>query len=562
MKKVFDDNDAELLETIILQRRDVRGNNFLHDPVSDAIIDKILFAAYNAPSVGFSQPWEFVIIKDKQTKERIRNSFTEENNRASGLFQGDKSEKYKQLKLEGIQEAPVNIAVFYKPSPTPVLGQNTMKEVGLYSVICAVQNMWLMARALNVGIGWVSILDPEKVKIILNAPQENQLVAYLCVGYVKEFLEKPELEILKWEKRKVTKEIIIKEKYKKRPIKKFTITPVSKKLKKKLQHTIDFKTKPLGALGMLEEIALQIGLIQNTLSPSLDKPHIVVFAGDHGIAKDGVSAYPQEVTFQMVMNFLAGGAAINVFCKQNNIAIRVVDAGVNYAFPKNERLINAKVGMGTASFLTGPAMSREELALCFEKGAKIVKDIFDSGCNVIGFGEMGIGNTASASVLMSKICRLPIEECVGKGTGIDDKGVKKKISLLKNSIANNKISDDPYEILATFGGFEIAQICAGMLQAAEKKMLILVDGFIATAAFLVAHSIHPAILDYTIFCHQSDENGHAKMLRFLGASPVMSLHMRLGEGTGAAVSYPIIQSAVNFLNEMASFESAGVSNKE
>jgi len=345
-------------------------------------------------------------------------------------------------------------------------------------------------------------------------------------------------------------------------MKKYNILTVSEKLKKDLQHKIDYKTKPLGALGRLEEIALRIGLIQNTLSPKLTNPYIVVFAGDHGIAKEGVSAYPQEVTFQMVMNFLSGGAAINVFCKQNNIKIEVVDAGVNYKFPKNTRLIDAKVGMGTKSFLSGKAMTVKETNQCIELGSKIVNEIHKKGCNIIGFGEMGIGNTASASALMSVICKLDIEDCVGKGTGLAEEGVKNKIEILKKAIGNNNKTNDPFESLSTFGGYEIAQMCGAFLQAAENKMVILVDGFIATSAFLIAFKMNPKILDFAFFCHQSDEQGHSKMLNFLGAEPILKLGMRLGEGTGAAVCLPIIESAVNFLNEMASFESAGVSNKE
>ena len=207
-------------------------------------------------------------------------------------------------------------------------------------------------------------------------------------------------------------------------------------------------------------------------------------------------------------------------------------------------------------------MSKVELDQCLNKGSEVVNSIANKGCNVIGFGEMGIGNTASASVLMSVFSGIPIEDCVGRGTGLDDKGLKKKISLLKKAISNNKVSTDPYTILATFGGFEIAQMCGAMLQAAENKMLILIDGFIATSAFLCAYKMHSAIIDYVIFSHQSDESGHVKMLNYLQAEPLLKLSMRLGEGTGAAVTYPIIQSAVNFLNEMASFESAGVSNKD
>jgi nicotinate-nucleotide--dimethylbenzimidazole phosphoribosyltransferase len=342
----------------------------------------------------------------------------------------------------------------------------------------------------------------------------------------------------------------------------FHIEPISKKLETNLKHKIDFKTKPLGALGQLEKIALQIGLIQYTLSPELKNPHIVVFAGDHGITHEGVSAYPQEVTFQMVMNFLNGGAAINVFCKQNNIKIKVVDAGVNYEFPKGLNVIDAKMGMGTKSFLTATAMSLEEAQKCIDKGSAIVNEIFRSGCNVIGFGEMGIGNTSSASALMSIVCKLPVELCVGRGTGLDDEGVQNKINIIQRAITNNAKSDTPLKTLATFGGFEIAQMCGAMLQAAENKMIVLVDGFISTSAFLIAYQINPAILDYAIFCHQSDEQGHARMLQYLKVQPLLNLNMRLGEGTGAAICYPLIQSAVNFLNEMASFESAGVSNKE
>jgi nicotinate-nucleotide--dimethylbenzimidazole phosphoribosyltransferase len=288
-----------------------------------------------------------------------------------------------------------------------------------------------------------------------------------------------------------------------------------------------------------------------------------VFAGDHGIANDGVSSYPQEVTYQMCMNFLGGGGAINVFCRQNNIAIKIVDAGVNYKFPDDLPIVNAKVGMGTNSFLRGPAMSASQLQSCFEKGSAVVAGIYKkTGSNVIGFGEMGIGNTSSASAIMSALCNIPVAECVGKGAGLDQTGLQKKIDILKKALRRNKKTNTVYDILAEYGGFEIVQMCAAMLQAAERKMLILVDGFIATSAFLAAQAICPPVIDYALFCHVSDEAGHAKMLKYLGVKPLLQLSLRLGEGTGCAIGYPIVLSSVNFLNEMASFESAGVSNKE
>lgn len=329
-----------------------------------------------------------------------------------------------------------------------------------------------------------------------------------------------------------------------------------------LQHKIDFKTKPIGSLGSLEKLALQIGLVQNTVTPELSNKTIVVFAGDHGIAKNGVSAYPQEVTFQMVMNFLQGGAAINIFSNQNNITLKIIDSGVNFDFEINENLTNAKIAYGTNSFLKEKAMTENQLQQCFYKGAEIVNQIFKNGCNVIGFGEMGIGNTSSATMLMSYICNLPIEKCVGRGAGLDDLQLENKITILKQAKTFHGHIENPKEVLQTFGGFEIAQMCGAMLSAFENNMLILVDGFIASSAFLVAYKINPAIIKNAVFCHLSDEFGHQNLLNYLGVGPLLKLNMRLGEGTGCAVAYPLIESAVNFLNNMASFESARISNKE
>jgi nicotinate-nucleotide--dimethylbenzimidazole phosphoribosyltransferase len=332
-------------------------------------------------------------------------------------------------------------------------------------------------------------------------------------------------------------------------------------MKEALQHKIDNKTKPLGSLGKLEEIALKIGLIQKSLSPELKNPTHIVFAGDHGLTEEGVSAYPKEVTFQMVMNFLGGGAAINVFCRQNGISLKVVDAGVDGDFPKEANLINAKIAKGTKNILKEPAMTAGLCKRALDKGREIVNAEFKNGCNIISFGEMGIGNTSSASLLMNKFSGLPIEECTGRGTGHNDDGLRKKIAILKEASLKYNVSD-PEQILATYGGFEIAMMCGAMLQAKNNNMVIIVDGFITTSAILTAYHIDKTILDNCLFSHCSDEKGHKALLNYLGVEALVYLDMRLGEGTGAVVTYPLIKSAVLFLNEMASFESAGISNKE
>ena len=344
----------------------------------------------------------------------------------------------------------------------------------------------------------------------------------------------------------------------------FNIKSISKEIIPQLQSKIDSKTKPIGALGMLELIALKIGLIQNTLNPELTNPTIIVFAGDHGIATEGVSAYPQEVTHQMVLNFLSGGAAICVFSKQNGINLKIVDAGVNFDFGNTPNLINAKISMGTKNFLNSPAMDTVQCENALSKGALIVKEQGEKGCNVIGFGEMGIGNTSSASIIMSILCNISIENCVGRGTGLDNSNLERKIQILKQVIKKHITNIEksiPLSVLSTFGGFEIAMICGGMLQAAELNMIILIDGFIVTSALLVASKIDPSVLDYCIFCHKSDEKGHSYVLEDLNAEPLLDLKMRLGEGTGVAIAYPLIKSSINFLNNMASFEDANITKK-
>jgi nicotinate-nucleotide--dimethylbenzimidazole phosphoribosyltransferase len=350
----------------------------------------------------------------------------------------------------------------------------------------------------------------------------------------------------------------------------FVLAPLDRALTKELQRKIDQKTKPLGALGRLETLALQLGLIQRSLSPQVVNPHVLVCAGDHGAAKAGVSAFPQEVTWQMVENFLAGGAAINVLAKQAGMTLVVADAGVAHEFGPREGLANLKVGAGgTANYLDGAAMSDAECATAMANGAQLAREFAAAGCNVLGFGEMGIGNTASASLITHCITGLPLADCVGRGTGLDDAGLARKRVLLAQALAawaerpatRASSGEDALRVLARFGGFEIAMLAGAMLAAAEARMTLLIDGFIVTSALLVAAQVSPAILDYCVYAHCSHEAGHRLQLDRLKAEPLLDLGLRLGEGTGAALALPLLKAACAFMNEMASFESAGVSEK-
>ena len=332
-------------------------------------------------------------------------------------------------------------------------------------------------------------------------------------------------------------------------------------LQEQLKHKIDFKTKPTGALGQLEEIALQLGMIQNSLSPKLEKPTILVFAADHGIADEGVSPYPKDVTWQMAMNFCSGGAAISVFCKQNGIELKVIDAGVDFDFPQGTPIIDAKVARGSKNMMQEPAMSLEECRAAMESGARFVRMEAEAGCNTIGFGEMGIGNTSPSSLLMHRFLNLPIEECTGKGAGMVGEQLDHKTRILK-AVAEKYNPQSAEDTLATFGGLEIAMMVGAILEAKRLGMVILIDGFIATAASLTAIQFDASVRDNCVFCHASEERGHQLMLAHLQAKPVLNLGMRLGEGSGAAVAFPVIKAAATFINQMASFDEAGVSNKE
>ena len=556
------------LDDILKSRRDTR--HFTTDEVPDEVIQKALQAGHWAPSVGLTDATRYYIIKSKEVKNAVKELFLDYNKKAEELTDNpEQKELYRSLKLEAIEEAPLGLIIAYDRS---VLNQFTIGTIGSneavkFSSVCAAQNIWLSLTEQGYGMGWVSIINYYQFKKILDLPENIEPLGYFCIGKpATNYNNQPMLQQLHWKQKSETPlcteiDKIQKTNFLDLDLKQQNGTEINTDFSALLQDKIDSKTKPIGALGTLETLAFQMATVYETLNPKITNPAIVVFAADHGIANHGVSAYPQDVTRQMVTNFLEGGAAINVFCSQNNIDLSIVDSGVNYDFPTNAKLINAKIAKGTQSFLHVPAMSETELELCFEKGKSIVDTIAKTGSNCIGFGEMGIGNTSTASVLMSLLTNLPIEDCVGKGTGVENEKLIQKQNLLKSAIQNYSGQADLKQQLAYFGGFEILQIAGGMLAAYENKMLILVDGFICSTAFLIASKINPNIKHNAVFCHCSAEKAHIKLLNYLNAKPILNLDLRLGEGTGCAVAFPILKSAETFLNEMASFESAGVSRK-
>lgn len=338
------------------------------------------------------------------------------------------------------------------------------------------------------------------------------------------------------------------------------IPALDKSLLAQLQHKLDNKAKPVGSLGRLESLAAQVGLIQDTLVPELRKPVLVTVAADHGVTAEAVSPCPVDITWQQVENFLNGGGGIGLLARVYEMDLWVIDAGVNHRFAPHAKLIDAKVAYGSANLLHEPAMSLANCRRAFDNGRAAVARFHEQGTNVVGFGEMGIGNTTPASALMSIICGLPVDACVGPGAGLDNAGVRHKAAVIREAIEKHGVAESAFENLARFGGYEIATIAGGMLEAASRRMVILVDGFITTSAVLVAKAINARVLDYCVFSHESDEPGHGKMLRHMNAQAVLKLGLRLGEGTGSAIVYSVLKGAVAVLSEMTSFEEAQVTN--
>ena len=341
----------------------------------------------------------------------------------------------------------------------------------------------------------------------------------------------------------------------------FVIQPINRSLESAIQEKIDNLNKPKGALGRLEELAIQVCLIQQSLTPSLANPCHLLFGGDHGIECEGVSVSPREVTWQQMINFTHGGGGVNMFCRQHGFKLRIVDVGVDYDLSAVEGIFNHKIARGTKNFLYEPAMSEKEFDQAIQIGSELVDECIAEGCKVLCVGEMGIANTSPSSIWMSLFGNIPLAECIGAGAGLDKPGIQHKYEVLSKALENYR-SQEPQPTTITplryFGGFEMIAAIGAMLRAAEQHLIILIDGFIMTACAAAAIELYPAAKDYMIFTHCGDESGHKRMLDMIGAKPLLHLGLRLGEGTGALCTYPLIDSAVRMINEMNNFDNARI----
>ncbi|MFD8260932.1 nicotinate-nucleotide--dimethylbenzimidazole phosphoribosyltransferase [Streptomyces griseoluteus] len=571
----YNDAEREAVLKVIRERRDIR-NGFRSDPIPHDVLLRVLEAAHTAPSVGHSQPWDFVVIRSADTRRAMHDlAMSQREAYAKSLPKG-RAKQFKEMKIEAILDTPVNIVVTADPTRggRHTLGRHTQPQMAPYSSALAVENLWLAARAEGLGVGWVSFFDEREMVRALGLPEHLEVVAYLCVGYVDEFPDEPELMQAGWSKRRPLSWVVHEETYGRRALPGedphdllaetvAQIRPLDAKALGEAWERQKRMTKPAGALGMLEIISAQLSGLSRQCPPPIPEPAAVaVFAGDHGVHAQGVTPWPQEVTGQMVANFLGGGAVCNAFANQVGAEVCVVDVGVVADLPATPGLLPRKIRGGTSDMTTGPAMTREEATAAIEVGIETARDLVAAGNKALLTGEMGIANTTSSAALISVFTGADPAEVTGRGTGINDETLARKTEVVRRALELHQPDPaDPIGVLAALGGFEHAAMVGLLLGGASLRTPVILDGVSAGAAALVARAIAPEVLAACIAGHRSAEPGHVAALNKLGLRPLVDLDLRLGEGTGALLALPLVQSTARAMHEVATFDSAGVTEK-
>ncbi|MGW1406905.1 nicotinate-nucleotide--dimethylbenzimidazole phosphoribosyltransferase [Streptomyces sp. NPDC002403] len=571
----YDDAEREAVLRVMRERRDIR-NGFRSDPIPHEVLLRVLEAAHTAPSVGHSQPWDFVVIRSAETRRSMHELAQRQRDAYAKSLPKGRAKQFKELKIEAILDTPVNIVVTADPTRggRHTLGRHTQPQMAPYSSALAVENLWLAARAEGLGVGWVSFFDEREMVRALGLPEHLEVVAYLCVGYVDEFPEEPELMQAGWSKRRPLSWVVHEETYGRRALPGeephdllqetiSNIRPLDAKALGEAWERQKRMTKPAGALGMLEIISAQLSGLSRMCPPPIPEPAAVaIFAGDHGVHAQGVTAWPQEVTGQMVANFLGGGAVCNAFAAQVGAEVCVVDVGVAMELPATPGLLPRKVRAGTADFTTGPALTREEVLAAIEVGIETARDLVAAGNKGLLTGEMGIANTTASAALICVYTGMDPAEVTGRGTGINDEMHARKVDVVRRALELHRPDPaDPIGVLAAVGGLEHAAMAGFLLGGASLRTPVILDGVSAGAAALVARAIAPEALAACIAGHRSAEPGHVAALNKLGLRPLVDLDLRLGEGTGALLALPIVQSAARAMHEVATFDSAGVTEK-
>jgi nicotinate-nucleotide--dimethylbenzimidazole phosphoribosyltransferase len=556
--------EAELaaVHRVIAERRDIR--RFRPDDVPADVLERVLGAAHRAPSVGLMQPWRFIVVRDLGTRVAIRSLARRERLRQADRF-AERARHFLDQKIEGIVEAPLGICVCCDPGEpgVEVLGRGTIPETDVYSTSCAIENLWLAARAEGLGVGWVSFYRPDDLRAVLGIPARVEPVAWLCVGWPDERPVRPGLESAGWAARTPLEAVVMDERWTDDGL------PVAAHAASRpaldrdaaiaARDRLDRLVKPAGSLGALEALIERWAAITGAPPPAALRAGVLVCAGDHGHVRRGTSLYGADVSAQVAAAAARGETAVGVLARRGGHELVVADVGLAASTPPGVR--DAKVRAGTADMLDGPALDDEDLERASAAGAALALELAERGVDCLALGEIGMGNTATTAALLCALTGASPAVTVGRGTGLDAAGLERKRSLVGAAIARHGAPLGPRDALRAVGGLELAALAGATAEAARLGLPVVLDGYAVAVAALAATRLDPAVGEVLVASHRSAEPGHEVALAELGVEPLLDLRLRLGEASGALLALPIIAAAGALHAEMATFEEAGIEQR-
>jgi len=540
---------------VIAERRDVR--RFRPDEVEEDVLERVLAAAHQAPSVGLMQPWRFVVVRDLSTRSEIRRLAHRERLRQAERF-GERARMFLDQKIEGIVEAPLGVCVCcdHGDPREEVLGRGTIPQTDVYSTACAIENLWLAARAEGLGVGWVSFYRPPELAALLGLPARVEPIAYLCIGWPDEQPVRPTLETVGWSKRLPLQAVVMPERWRDEAATSPPPSGVDRAAAIAARDRLDQLVKPAGSLGMLETLIERWALRSGAAPPERIRAGILVCAADHGHLRHGTSLFDGEVSAQVAAAAARGETAIGVLAARGEHDLLVVDVGLRTATPPRVR--NAKIAPGSADMTAEAAMSEEQLEIALATGARLAEELAARGVDCLVLGEIGIGNSTTAAALTCALTGAAPDEAVGRGTGLDAEGLGRKRATVAAALDRHGRQLTPRTALQRVGGLELAALAGAAIAAAEHRLPVILDGYAVGAAALAATRLRPSTGEGLFASHRSAEPGHQLVLSELGLEPLLDLRLRLGEASGAMLALPLIEAAGCLHRRMGTFEEAAV----
>ena len=546
------------MHRVIAERRDIR--RFRPDAVPQDVLERVLEAAHRAPSVGLMQPWRLIVIRDVATRVAVRRLAQRERLRQADRFD-DRARQFLDQKVEGVVEAPLGVCVCcdHGEADEEILGRGTIAETDVYSTACAIENLWLTARAEGLGVGWVSFYRPEDLRALLGIPARVDPIAYLCVGWPDERPVRPGLEAAGWSARTPLDAVVMEERWRGATREREEGAPPDRAAAIDARDRLDRLVKPAGSLGALEALVERWASIAGAPPPERPRAGVLVCAADHGHVHRGTSLFDASVSSQVAAAAARRETAVGILADRDGHDLVVADLGLAGPTPAGVR--DAKVAEGSADMTVGPALSEHELEAALAAGAGLAAELAEGGVDCLVLGEIGIGNTATTAALVAALTGASATLTVGRGTGLDTAGVERKRSVVTAALECHGTPLEARAALRAVGGLELVALAGATAEAARRRLPVLLDGYATGAAALAAVGMAGGVDEGLFASHRSAEPGHALVLAELGLEPLLDLRLRLGEASGGLLALPIVAAAGALHRGMATFEESGVARQ-